>query len=127
MHIGGGFSNEVVREAEPSAGGHGVSPLIDSPVGSGGRSTGFFVVAAVVVGPVLDTVSSLPPGLTRTATPAMRTRARNAPAKARVRVCWRLRAAAIAACRACWLWRWRLRLSVGNAFSPAAEPPPRRG
>ena len=31
MHIGGAFANDVVRSAEPSVGGHGVSPVMDFP------------------------------------------------------------------------------------------------
>src|SRR4051794_14754428 len=33
MHVGGAFSKVVVRAAEPSAGGHGVSPVIEAPAG----------------------------------------------------------------------------------------------
>src|SRR5947199_8245183 len=119
MHIGGDFSKDVVRGAEPSVGGHGVSPLTDSPAGTGGRVTGFLadavVEATVVDEPVLATSCELPPPLTSTATPAMRTTARKPPAMARVRFCWRLRAAATAAWRACRVCRWRWRLSVGTA------------
>ena len=32
MHIGGGLAKEVVRGEEPSAFGHGVSPVIDAPL-----------------------------------------------------------------------------------------------
>src|SRR5215203_2213030 len=40
MHIGGAFSNVVVRSDEPSALGHGVSPVMDAPAPGGGTSAG---------------------------------------------------------------------------------------
>ena len=46
MQVGGGFSKVVVRGAEPSGGGHGVSPVSDSPAGTA------VIGASVVVGNV---------------------------------------------------------------------------
>ena len=61
MHIGGACSNSVVRSADPSAGGHGVSPVMlapgpgsttVSPVGRGGVGAVARLGAGVVVGVV---------------------------------------------------------------------------
>src|SRR5436853_523674 len=52
MHVGGAFANFEVRGEVPSAAGHGVSPLMDAPSGTGDRTTGATGVGepATVVG-----------------------------------------------------------------------------
>src|SRR5690349_3127964 len=51
MHIGGACSNDVVRGDDPSALGHGVSPLIDAPGATTGSDTGGFGFT-LAVGPL---------------------------------------------------------------------------
>ena len=56
MHIGGGFSKVVVRSAEPSAGGHGVSPVIVAPGGGTVMATlGAFLTIIAIAMPFLQT------------------------------------------------------------------------
>src|SRR5438045_2069832 len=50
MHVGGGLANDEVRFELPSAFGHGVSPVIFSPAGTG-WAWGTAPAAAVVVAP----------------------------------------------------------------------------
>src|SRR5437588_10224630 len=65
MHIGGGLAKEVVCGEEPSAFGHGVSPVIDAPLTVLGG-------ACVVDEPVVATFFDEPPPLNTPVTPAMR-------------------------------------------------------
>jgi hypothetical protein len=65
MHIGGGLANDVVCGEEPSAFGHGVSPLIAAPLT-------VLADAWVVEDPVLDTLLEEPPPLNAPARPAIR-------------------------------------------------------
>jgi hypothetical protein len=81
MHIGGACSKRVTRGDEPSAAGHGVSPVIDSPWGTSGTSSagggsvavdalddGSEVGGVVAVVP-LDVSPSPPPSAAHTARP----------------------------------------------------------
>src|SRR5579864_3980374 len=97
MHIGGGLANEVVWGDEPSAFGHGVSPVIEAPLGAEG-------VLAVVEVSVLATFFDEPPPLKAPVTPAIRAAmAITTTTTTNVRrLDWRRRAAAIASCCA---WR----------------------
>ena len=67
MHMGGGLANLVVRGDEPSAFGHGVSPVMVAPAGTGLRFT-----PVVVVGVDDDTFFEEEPPLKTPATPARR-------------------------------------------------------
>src|SRR4051812_14641596 len=100
MHMGGGFSNAVVRSALPSAGGQGVSPVILAPAGTGAGAVVLVAFAAVVV-VVEDDLALL---LSLLETPVSRARptmtaAMTTPTMTRLRVCRYFWARRIASCR----------------------------
>ena len=110
MHIGGACSNDVIRSAEPSAGGHGVSPVIAPPgivvavdavlpvVVSVDAAVVLAPAAVVPVDTAVSSSSSLPNTWLTTNAPAMNTTRRIAP-----RMIRRLRFAD--ACSASWASR----------------------
>src|SRR5436305_13576621 len=93
MHMGGGLANDVVRGDVPSAFGHGVSPVILAPSGTGTNDGGGVDVSGAVVA-VVSVVATffLPPPLPDvvSSTTTMAMMARIGPhVKARVRCCRR--------------------------------------
>src|SRR5512135_2601267 len=93
MHLGGGLANDDVRGDDPSAAGHGVSPVILAPAGTG-AALGGPLPAAAVVGVVLeedDDVDELflPPPLVESTSVPMTMTARTPPTMARFCICRR--------------------------------------
>src|SRR5437879_6336818 len=103
MHMGGAFANFVVRAEEPSALGHGVSPLIDAPAAGMVTSTGP-EDGAVVEPPDAATLVFLSEPVknasaNRTATTATRMMPKFRTLRSRFDRCWAVTAASIRACR----------------------------